>query len=90
MFCGFADGEVVFLRPAFLEAYDVGRRVEGCDLPADFCEARIAVFGDEFKPPAVEGEDAEVGGKVEDGAVGRLWLCSCCFDHFGGRSCAAR
>ena len=83
MFCGLADREVVFLGPAFLQAYDVGGRVEGGDLAADFCEARIAVFGDEFKTPAVEGEDTEVGGEVEDAVVGRLRY-SCCGFHFDG------
>lgn len=78
--CGVADREVVFLGPAFLQAYDVGRRVEGGDLAADFCEARVAVFGDEFEAPAVEGEDAEVGGEVEDVVVAGL-RCSCCGLH---------
>ena len=73
MFCGLADRKVVFLGPAFLQAYDVGGRVESGDLAADFCEARIAVLGDEFQAPAVEGEDAEVGGEVEDVVVGRGW-----------------
>ena len=69
MFCGLADRKVVFLGPAFLQAYDVGGRVESGDLAADFCEARIAVFGDEFEAPAVEGEDTKVGGEVEDVVV---------------------
>jgi len=81
--CGFADGEVVFLGPAFLQAYDVGGRVEGGDLAADFCEARIAVFGDEFEAPAVEGEDTEVGGEVEDVVVGGLRYSRCGF-HYDG------
>jgi hypothetical protein len=81
--CGLADREVVFLGPAFLQAYDVGGWVEGGDLAADFCEARIAVFGDEFEAPAIEGEDAEVGGEVENVVVGGL-RCSCCGFHCGG------
>ena len=81
--CGFADREEVFLGPAFLQAYDVGRRVQRGDLAADFCEARIAVFGDEFEAPAVEREDAEVGGEVEDVVVGRLRY-SCCRFHCDG------
>jgi hypothetical protein len=69
-----------------LQADDVGGRVECGELAADFCEARGAVLGDEFEAPAVEGEDAQVGGEVEDvvGVVGRGW-CSCCGFHYDER-----
>jgi len=43
----------------------------------------VSVFGDVFEAPAVEGEDAEVGGEVED-AGGGSWelVSSCCwFGH---------
>jgi hypothetical protein len=85
---GFADGEEVFLCPALLQADNVGRRVEGGDLAADFCEAGTAVFGDVFEAPAVEGEDAQVGGQVEDAAGGgwERMHPSRCFDH-GRRVC---
>ena len=81
---GFADREEVFLRPALLQADDIGRGVESGDLAADFCEAGVAVFRDVFEAPAVEGEDAQVGGEVEDATGGgwELVLHPCrCFDH---------
>lgn len=63
---GLADGAVVGLGPALLEADDVGRGVEEGELAADFREARRAEGRDVDEAPAVEGEEADLG----DGGVG--------------------
>lgn len=61
-----ADGLKVLLSPAFLQADNLGRWRCGGDLAADFCEARVAVLGEEFEAPAVERDDAKGAGEGEE------------------------
>jgi len=62
-----ADGAVVLLRPALLQPDDLGRVVGGRELVGDFRQSFVAVLGEELEAPAVEGEDADAGGR---GVVG--------------------
>lgn len=43
----------------------------------------MAVLGDEFQAPAVEGEDAEFGWEVKD-AGGREFCCGCHVEEIRG------
>lgn len=52
-----ADRFVVLLRPAFLEADNVGGRVGDGELPTYLGETLIAVFGEVLETPTVEGQD---------------------------------
>lgn len=61
-----SNGEIIFLGPAFLQADDLGRWGLRGDLVGDFLQAGVAVGGEEFEAPAVEGEEAEVCGEFED------------------------
>lgn len=54
-----ADGEVIFLGPAFLEADDVRSWNGGGDAVADFHEALVAKGGKVLEAPAVESKDVE-------------------------------
>lgn len=56
------DRAVVLLRPALLEADDLGRLVRDGELAAYLGQSLTAVLGEVFEAPAVEGEDADLGG----------------------------
>jgi len=49
-----ADGEVVLLGPAFLQAYYLGLGTCCGKLMTDLIESLMAVFRDVFQAPAVE------------------------------------
>ena len=54
-----ANGEVVFLGPAFLEADNIGSRCSGGDAMADLHEASMTISGKVFETPAIQSEDVE-------------------------------
>lgn len=69
-----ADGLVVLLGPAFLQANDVRGWRGGGELVADFRETLMAKLGEEFQAPAIEADDADLLGSI----VGELGV------HCGG------
>lgn len=56
-----ADGAVVVLDPAFLQAHNVRHGDLEGDLATDLVEARGAEGGDVEEAPAVEGEEVDRG-----------------------------
>lgn len=68
---GIADGLVVGLDPALLEADDGRGRVGGGDLAANLGEAGLSLGGEGEEAPAVEGEEVDfVGGRGRHGGGG--------------------
>ena len=54
-----ANGEVVFLCPAFLEADDIGSRCSGGNAVADLYEASLTISGKVFEAPAIQSKYVE-------------------------------
>ena len=69
-----ADGLIISLAPAFLEAYYFRRRCCGGDAPADLVKPFSTEGGYVFEAPAVEREDVDclrVFGRVGHGMGSR-------------------
>jgi len=64
--------QIVRVDPEFLEGDDVVGGGSRGNSPRDFREAGEAVVGDEFKSPAVEGENVEGEGGGCGGGHGEL------------------